>query len=380
MKYRRIVALTAYAASTAMSAMAGHGPIDVETVSPVTTSTSSFGEDANAFVSATTLATRIMTADDASMGTSEAQLVTRTRRDVDNSASTSTSTPALSLTSTQTAALNTATTTNTNTTLSSNTHNGTRKTSTALSTVLDTVRSILSPDTYIATTVTTCLYDTSSTLYFTAIYPNNTLVGSPLHPDIPGLYYIETPWHLTYKSHLLRAILNNATHSPDCPSGYCSSAPIPGSNGMRLKRTVNWGGHCGYVTKSEVWRLGVHLGTVGDFYYGARMNGEVLAFFESQMEKTYPKVEIGLVLAFTLAIPGIIVMGLVIAWGWWFARKCERFVRARRQRDAARQRRARRERDEEAQVGAYELEDREGQMEREESTPPAYHEAVKDEV
>lgn len=158
--------------------------------------------------------------------------------------------------------------------------------------------------------LTDCHSDGSAgLLQFTAVRANGTLATVS---DLPGLFYVQTPWYLTHPRSLLMALLNDDSQTQDCPKGHCYSYTIPGTE-LRLREALDptalrlatgSADICGYRERRNVQKMGVLLGSLGDFTKGARMTEEISRFMQDRMKTTYPKLEIGLILGFTLVLPG----------------------------------------------------------------------------
>ncbi|KAF2440853.1 hypothetical protein P171DRAFT_488442 [Karstenula rhodostoma CBS 690.94] len=160
-------------------------------------------------------------------------------------------------------------------------------------------------------------------LGFALTYPNGTLVGDGLSKTTP-LFYVWTRWQLTYPNILLKALLDDPTQSPDCPLGHCYSRAIPGTEGIRLARLLKpdegefW---CYHTTQRSVSRLAVQLGKTS-LMHGEDLRAEVVEplsfytqhFMAERMKTTYPALEIGLVLGFTI---GIIVLLILYKLGYY---------------------------------------------------------------
>ncbi|KAF2463749.1 uncharacterized protein BDR25DRAFT_362548 [Lindgomyces ingoldianus] len=187
-----------------------------------------------------------------------------------------------------------------------------------------------------------CIYFTlayTNSTYFTTSPPNNGNNNGISH--IP-IFYIDTPWILTYAQKLSSALFNNATTSSTCPKGNCKSCPIPipGSPDIHLLRLNSTAQQVletttvpvTYNTLLVVSKTAVQRGRLAVLSpapnQGFSLDSEksllylpVLTFIEDKLTSVYPTLEIGLILGFLLPIPaaiagffGAAVLGGEIVW------------------------------------------------------------------
>jgi hypothetical protein len=165
--------------------------------------------------------------------------------------------------------------------------------------------------------LTNCHTDDCDWIYFTLLSPDDSFALDTKGKRI--LYYVSKEWVLTYPETVRKALFNDPEPYFTCPEGHCRSAIVPGTE-LRLELVKNpkvfragWNeGSCGYV--DDVQTTGRNLVTRGKFGYlktGATLNDVAVAFVERQLLATYPTLEIGLILGFTVGL--FVVLPLVVA-------------------------------------------------------------------
>lgn len=169
-----------------------------------------------------------------------------------------------------------------------------------------------------------CHEDSVGYVYFTVISPD----GSPAL-DSKGekaLHYVETEGHLSYPEILREALFNDPEESPSCPSGYCFSKPIPGTD-LRIANVRNprvfradWHrGQCGYLDRIQKFsKMVVPLGYYGYLSEGAVPQLLVIDFVEQQMLKTYSMLEVGLIAGFTAGLFSLFIVFVPVATYGYF--------------------------------------------------------------
>lgn len=170
--------------------------------------------------------------------------------------------------------------------------------------------------------LTDCHDDDRDYIYFTLLSPNGSLALDSKGKR--GLYFIKTQWYLTYTQTIRKALFNDTEHFLHCPEGYCRSTIIP-STDLRSELVKNpkvfragWdGGRCGYMDNTQA--IGKNFVTRGKFGYlhtGAILNSGAVAFVEQRLLDTFPTLEIGLVLGFTVGL--FVGLPLLLFFCVWF--------------------------------------------------------------
>lgn len=145
-------------------------------------------------------------------------------------------------------------------------------------------------------------------IYFTLVKSDDSLALSRKGTRI--LYFFSKEWTLTYPKKVRKALFNEPSSCPTCPEGHCRSTVIPGTE-LRLSlvkspKVFRSGGYedsCGYV--DDVHTVRKNLVTRAEFGYlnnRVTVSDAVIAFVEKQVLITYPTLEIGLIVAFTVGV------------------------------------------------------------------------------
>jgi hypothetical protein len=176
---------------------------------------------------------------------------------------------------------------------------------------------------------TDCHAQNEDYIYFTVAHPNGRIATTKEHQY--ALFFVESPWILSYWNTLRNSFLNNPTKDRFGDSKYesckgnCYSEVIPNvqywNHPVVLKRIEDpdplrdgWhGSRCQYSTVHGITKKNVKLANIGHFIYGAQVPSEILDFMETEIRKTYPTLEITLVCLLTVGlVPCLFVIAGII--------------------------------------------------------------------
>ena len=153
-----------------------------------------------------------------------------------------------------------------------------------------------------------CHREDNGWIYFTLMKPDSSI--ALFYKGKRVLYFVSKEWTLTYPNKVRKALFNDPSSYPTCPEGHCRSTFIPGTD-LRLSlvkspkvfRSGGYGDRCGYV--DDVHTIRRNLVTRAKFGYlnnGVTVADHIIPFVESQVLTTYPELEIGLIVSFTVGV------------------------------------------------------------------------------
>jgi hypothetical protein len=166
--------------------------------------------------------------------------------------------------------------------------------------------------------LTACHPHNGEFIYFTVAHPNGTI--APNEKTQKALFYVDSPWMLSYWNRLRNAFLNDPIERNGdlkyeaCKGGHCYSEIIPSlsswAHPVVLKRIEDpeplregWHGtRCQYRSISGIAKGNIKLANIGFFIYGTEVPLTILHFMEKEIRKTYPTMEIRLICILTVGL------------------------------------------------------------------------------